>query len=160
MRALNEYIKESLLDDEDEVLDRTKLVPLMKIIGAKNKKDYNNIYDKIADQFNAYKENKLYIPASSVRKMLDLDGLKNDDIIIVFDGVGGIDIGYKDFRKQSIHIFFSSQADEVVVSLGSPMSSHSIPCYNKGSYKLPNAYKEDFEKIVKKHQNGRKDRIL
>ena len=160
MKTLMASLYESLLDDEEEVMNKTKLVPLMKIIDAKNKKDYNNIYDKIADQFNAYKENKLYIHASSMRKTLDLDGLKNDDIIIVFDGMGGIDIGYKDFRKQSIHIFFSPQADEVVVSLGSPMSSHSIPYCNKGSYKLPNAYKEDFEKIVKKHQNGRKDRIL
>jgi hypothetical protein len=140
---------ESLLDDEEEVMNKTKLVPLMNLVEVKSKEEYYKVYKMFADQFKAYKENKIY----SKGLYYDFSKVKDDDIIIYFHPLKSIQMGYYKSSKQSIVIDYSK------VSLATPMTTAKYSVLGE-MYVLPSAYKEDFEKIVNKYQKERKGRIL
>jgi hypothetical protein len=140
---------ESLLDDEEEVMNKTKLVPLMNLAEVKSKEEYYKVYKMFADQFKAYKENKIY----SKGLYYDFSKVKDDDIIIYFHPLKSIQMGYYKSSKQSIVIDYSK------VSLATPMTAAKYSVLGE-MYVLPSAYKEDFEKIVNKYQKERKGRIL
>jgi hypothetical protein len=156
MKNLIDHVKESLLDGEDELMDRVKLIPLMKLVEARDNNTFSKVYHAIAEQFDEfYKENKIYIRGRSY----DFTDVKNNEIIIYF-GFNEVRIGYKDFRKASLSIFYSDFTNSVVVSVREPFVNQSLSNFALAVYKLPTAYKEDFEKIVKKYQNDRKGRLL
>ena len=140
---------ESLLDDEEEVMNKTKLVPLMKLVEVKSKEEYNKVYKMFADQFKAYKENKICSKGLSY----DFSGVKDDDIIIYFHPLKSIQIGYYKSYKHAIMIDYSK------VSLATPIPYAKFSVLGE-IYVLPPAYKEDFKKIVNKYQKERKGRIL
>jgi hypothetical protein len=156
MKDLNEYIKESLLDDEEEIINKYHLIPLMKLVDTRNRNDYNDMFRKLWDQFKIFKENKIYMRG----RYYDFSELNDDDLLICFEQGNSVKIGYKDFSKMSIVIFYSDFEDEVTVSAGAPFIRLHISNFNYGVYKLPDAFKDDFVKIVKKHQSDRKGRIL
>lgn len=146
---------ESLLDDEEEIINKYQLTSLTKLIDARNEKDFNNILRKLVNQFKIYEENKIYPRGRN----FDFSEVNNNDLLICF-GVGNtVKIGYKDFRKASIWIFYSDFNNKVMVSVDAPFVRLSISSFND-VYKLPDSFKDDFIKIVKKYHGDRKERIL
>ena len=158
MIVLSKYIKESLLDDEDKLADKDDIMPLMKLANTSNKQDYFKKRRIFLDQFpKIYKKYKIYYRGGKY----DLSNIKKDELIIYFDPADDIYIGYRDFTKNAIKIFFPPHGrNEICVSFSAPISTMSLSCIGKGLYILPDTFKDDFEELVKTHQKDRQNKIL